>query len=141
MSFWVTVRRPISFGTVLGMVLAGLAACATGDHAAPDAQVTMPRSPLGSYLAARQAQQDHDYNNAARFLDQALVSDPGNLELTRRTFVPRLSEGQIADAVPLARKLREAGGSGFGLPVLVLLTEDIRTNNFAEAAQMAAAIP
>jgi tetratricopeptide (TPR) repeat protein len=139
MSLSVTARRPISFGLVLGVML-GLAACTARDRPASDAQVTMPVSPLGSYLAAQQAQQDHDYKNAARFLDQALASDADNLELTRRTFVLRLSEGQIADAVPLARRLRDLGGS-FGLPVLVLLTEDIRTGNFEDAARLAAAIP
>ena len=94
MSLSVTARRPISFGLVLGVML-GLAACTARDRPASDAQVTMPVSPLGSYLAAQQAQQDHDYKNAARFLDQALASDADNLELTRRTFVLRLSEGQI----------------------------------------------
>ena len=58
-----------------------------------------PDSALGSYLAARHAQQEHDYAEAASFIERSLADDPDNYDLMRRAFVLRLSEGRVGDAV------------------------------------------
>src|ERR1700677_2901200 len=70
----------------------------------------VPESPLGSYLAAQHAQVVHDYSEAAGFLDRALAADPGNYDLVRRTFLLRVSDGRIADAVPLAQRIVSTDG-------------------------------
>ncbi|HXP29874.1 MAG TPA: tetratricopeptide repeat protein [Stellaceae bacterium] len=137
MRFGMAVRR----GLALAAVLAGLAACADAGRAPDSADAaSKPMSALGSYLAARHAQDQHDYTDAARFMDRALVGDPDNLELARRTFVLRVSEGQISEAVPLARRLIEIEPKS-GLAGLVLLTEAIKDDKFDEAARLAAAMP
>ena len=128
----------------LAAALFALAACsappqtiATGDG--PPAQVvTAPAAPsaLGSYLAARHAQEVHDYAAAAKMMEQALQQDPNNFDLVRRSFVLRVTEGRIAEAVPLAHKIVDLDGNS-GLPALVLLVSDIKAGNFEAAATRA----
>ena len=100
MKGWLRARR--HYVAMSALVL--LAACASANHqtSTPPA---MPQSALGSYLAARHAQIEHDYGDAARFLDRALAADRDNYDLIRRTFLLRLSEGRIAEAVPLAQRI------------------------------------
>jgi tetratricopeptide (TPR) repeat protein len=107
----------------------------TADAAAV-AAASGPPSPLGSYLAARHAQEDHDYDSAARLMEQALADDPNNFDLVRRTFVLRVSDGRVAEAVPLAQRLVELDGNS-GLAAIVLLVEDIRAGKLDAAAQRA----
>ena len=126
------------------VALLALAACssqpttlATGGE--PPAQVvaapTAP-SPLGAYLAARHAQEVHDYTSAAQMMEQALKDDPNNFDLVRRSFVLRVSDGRIAEALPLARKIVDLDGNS-GLPALVLLVADIKAGDFEAAASRA----
>ena len=130
------------------LALLALAACsssapktlATGGD--PPAQVvTAPAapSPLGSYLAARHAQEVHDYAAAAQMMEQAVKDDPSNFDLVRRSFVLRVSDGKIADAVPLARRIVDLDGNS-GLPALVLLVADIKAGDFEAAAARARSI-
>jgi len=124
-----------------GAVIAALAltaACAS-TKSDPDNAV-MPHSAFGSYLAARHAQIDRDYGNAAQFLDQALANDSNNYDLIRRAFVLRLSEGRIAEAVPLAHRVVDIDGRS-GLAGLVLLEQDLKAGNYDAAATEAAAMP
>ena len=67
------------------------------------APAAAPTSPLGAYLAARHAQEEHDYGDAAEYMERTLNEDPGNFDLLRRTLVLRVSEGRVAEAAPLAR--------------------------------------
>jgi len=120
-------------------IVALIAACAPTSPPAADAPAA-PQSALGNYLAARHAQVERDYGNAAQFLDHALASDSGNYDLIRRTFLLRLSEGRIADAVPLAQRVVDIDGRS-GLAGLVLLEQDIKAGKYDAAAQEAAAMP
>jgi tetratricopeptide (TPR) repeat protein len=135
MKGWLRARR--HYAALSALVL--LAACASTNRptSAPPA---MPRSALGSYLAARHAQIEHDYGDAARFLDRALAADSDNYDLVRRTFLLRLSEGRIADAVPLAQRIVAIDGRN-GLAGLVLLEQDIKAGHYDAAAQAATAMP
>jgi tetratricopeptide (TPR) repeat protein len=108
-------------------------------EAADSAQVvTAPDvpSPLGSYLAARHAQELHDYDNAARLMEKALASDPGNFDLVRRAFVLRVSDGRIAESMPLAERIVDLDGNS-GLAAIVLLVEEIKAAKFDAAAERA----
>ena len=122
----------------LALLLAGCAASAGTADAAADGAVT-PSNGLGSYLAARHAQQLRDYGPAADFMSQALADDPGNADLLRRTFVLRVSEGHIAEAVPLARRILETD-HGNGLAQMVLLAEEIKAGDFKAATARAHAL-
>ncbi|HTC19195.1 MAG TPA: hypothetical protein VK690_08775, partial [Stellaceae bacterium] len=99
-----------------------------------------PASPLGGYLAARHAQQEHDYAGALAFIDRSLADDPDNYDLMRRSFVLRLSEGQVSDAVDLAHRIAAHDGTG-GLVGLVLLEQAIKTGDYDGAAKIATAMP
>ncbi len=118
-------------------LLAGLMACTTG-HQEP--VVTAPKSALGSYLAARHAQVQHDYGDAARFLDNALAGDSGNYDLVRRAFLLRLSEGRIGDAVPLAQKIVDIDGRS-GLAGFLLLEQDLKAGKYDQVVTQAMAMP
>ncbi len=127
------MRRQVTVASVVMLV----AACA-----ARQAAVTplAPQSALGSYLAARHAQVERDYGNAAQFLDHALANDSDNYDLVRRTFLLRLSEGRLSDAVPLAQRVVDIDGRT-GLAGLVLLEQDIKAGKYDAAAQEAAGMP
>jgi tetratricopeptide (TPR) repeat protein len=118
-------------------VLAVVAACAANRDLGKGPAT--PQSALGSYLAARHAQIERDYGNAAKFLDQALTHDSGNYDLVRRAFFLRLSEGRIEDAVPLAHRVVEIDGPS-GLAALVLLEQDIKAGQYDTAVDAAAAM-
>jgi tetratricopeptide (TPR) repeat protein len=100
-----------------------LCACATtaAKESDPPPAAARTMSPLGAYLAARHAQVQRDYGDAARFMDRALAADPGNMDLVRRSFLFRVGDGDIASAVPLADRIADLDRrSGFADLVLVL---------------------
>jgi Flp pilus assembly protein TadD len=120
-----------------------LAACASPEPspgAAAPSGATAPTSALGSYLAARHAQEQRDYAHASAFMGKTLAEDPDNIDLIRRTFVLRVSEGQLAEAVPLAQRLARADHNA-GLADIVLLLQDAKAGNFAAAAERARSLP
>ena len=136
-------------GTVMAAALVGLAACAGGmktpqasDPRAETEIAAAPpsQSPLGNYLAARHAQQSHDYTNAAVMMERALADDPGNLELMRRTFALRVTDGRVGDAVPLAQALVERDSTA-SLAAMVLLVEDMKRGDWEAAQQRANKLP
>ncbi len=131
---WEGVRRP----WVVVSVLAVMTACAASSD--PSNGSTTPQSAFGSYLAARHAQIERDYGNAAQFLDHALASDSNNYDLIRRAFFLRLSEGHVADAAPLAQRIVAIDGNQ-GLAALVLLEQKLKAGNYDAAVTAAMAIP
>jgi tetratricopeptide (TPR) repeat protein len=135
MVVWVKAgRRLVAIASLL--VLGGCAAAGSIDRGAPiDLQ-----SPLGSYLAARHAQQEHDYADAGTFLERALAADPGNYDLVRRTFVLRVSEGRIAEAVPLAQRIVAIDGRS-GLAGLTLMEQDLKLANYDKVAEGGRTMP
>src|SRR5579883_2838467 len=124
-------------------LLLGLTDCTMGGppaDAAAEPSPAMPTSALGSYLAARHAQEEHDYAHAAQFMNRALTEDPSNFDLMRRTFVLRVSEGRVADAVPLAERVVDLDHNS-GLAEIVLLLQEVKAGDFAAAARRARALP
>lgn len=134
MGGWWQARRRLAVVSLFVL----MTACVTANR--QSSAPVEPRSALGSYLAARHAQIQHDYGNAAQFLDRALVNDTSNYDLVRRAFLLRLSEGRIADAVPLAQRVVDIDGRS-GLAALVLLEQDIKAARYDVAAQTAASMP
>ncbi len=135
MNGWLRARR--HYVAMSALVLLAACVATSRQTGAPPA---MLQSALGSYLAARHAQIEHDYGDAARFLDRALAADSDNYDLIRRTFLLRLSEGRIAEAVPLAQRIVAIDGRS-GLAGLVLLEQDIKAGRYDVAVQEAASMP
>jgi tetratricopeptide (TPR) repeat protein len=137
---WLAVAR----AGVAACVIAAMAGCAQTDATATAADESPPKSAdmtaLGAYLAARHAQQVHDYTDAANYMNRALKLDPSNFDLLVRTFVLRVSEGKFGEAVPLARQIVNLDQTG-GLAQVVLLLEDVKQGNFTAAAKRAHALP
>lgn len=89
-------------------------------------------SAVGDYLSALVAGADRDTMAASTFFREALRADPANAELIERTFVAALSNGDIADAADLGRRLiaRDPKNS---LSHLVLGVEQMRGRHYVAA--------
>ena len=59
----------------------------------------------GRYLAARVAEQDHDYDRAVEQIDQALLLSPNDPELVYAAFRMRLYAGRFDSSLQLAPAL------------------------------------
>ena len=97
-------------------------------------------SAFGSYLAGGLAQQEHAYGPAAEYLERALKQDPDNVDLLRRAFLLRLSEGDGARAGALASRLTGVDPHA-GLASIVLLVEQAKAGDDAAAASAADRLP
>ncbi|MGR3466895.1 MAG: tetratricopeptide repeat protein [Shimia sp.] len=64
----------------------------------------------GYYLAARNADQAHDYRTAASLYARALAADPANTRLMELALSTRLSLGEVDKAAQLARLMAAHGG-------------------------------
>ena len=62
----------------------------------------------GRYLAARVAEQDHDYDSAAEQIDLALGQAPNDPELVYAAFRLRMYAGRIDQAAQLAPQILTA---------------------------------
>ena len=63
----------------------------------------------GSYLAARNADQNRDLSAAANYYSQALRRDPDDIVLREQTFLLLLADGRVDDAVEFAEDLLAEG--------------------------------
>ena len=110
----------------------------------PPQSQTLPRRPVpvtlsGRYLAARVAEQDHDYDHGADQLDQALVQFPNDAELQYAAFRLRLYAGRIDAAAQLAPMVL-ATRPGDGFANLVLAVQQIKRGDYRAAEQQLARI-
>lgn len=124
-------------GLLGGTALAGLPAA----HASIDPEITAAldaakqkpvRTATGSYLAGLHAQRQHDYGDAADFILQALTADPGEAALRLRAFQLLVSEGRVAEALPLARGI-VGDNPGTGLANLALAVDALGRGDAAAA--------
>jgi tetratricopeptide (TPR) repeat protein len=92
----------------------------------------------GPYLAAQHASRLGDPVAAAEHYAEALARDPDDAMLLERTLLHRLAAGQVAEAVPVARRVDEVSPGGH-LSVVALAAEEIRTGAHARAAGRLAA--
>lgn len=94
----------------------------------------LPITLSGSYLAGRLAGQSNDIGNAAAFFGEALLVDPGNPFLLDRTFVLKLANGDLAEALELAERLKGEQADHF-LAGLMLAVEEMRAGNYTKAGE------
>lgn len=60
----------------------------------------------GSYLAARSAMIDNDFDAAAQYYARALVRDPGNTDIMQNAIMALVGRGKIDRAIAVARRLQ-----------------------------------
>lgn len=84
----------------------------------------------GSYLAARQATYNSDYESAALYYTQALTRDPSNPILLESAVLAYLSMGQLDTALPVARKI-VADGIDSQLANMVVAAGQVKQGDFA----------
>jgi tetratricopeptide (TPR) repeat protein len=110
-------------------------AFATTDGAAEGgaAQVRLPGTFAGAYLAARIADSDNDRENASRLFTQALaLSSEGNLPVKQSLLLTLVSQGDISGALGLAEELKDEPDID-RIARLVLGVEAMRAGRFADA--------
>lgn len=138
-------RRPFSLRVLL---LAGIMAlvptASLADTNAQDAAQTVYGTPpdlpftlSGSYLAGRLAGFNQDYGQAAAFFEETLAADPTNPVLVERTFLLKLANGDVEDAIRYAADVNSSGPQNF-LAQLVLGAREVREGNYTSAATVLA---
>jgi tetratricopeptide (TPR) repeat protein len=108
-----------------------------GPQQAPQASRTRQLSGIslsGRYLAARVAEQDHDYEVGADQLDLALGQAPGDAALRYDAFRLRVYAGRLDAAAQLA-PLVLTSKPGDGFANLVLTIQDIKKGDYRAAEQ------
>ena len=115
----------------------GVPSSKVGPQQAPQAARARQQSLIslsGRYLAARVAEQDHDYEAGSDQLDLALAQAPGDAALLYDTFRLRVYAGRLDAAAQLAPLvLTSKPGDGFGN--LVLTIQDIKKGEYRAAEQ------
>src|SRR5262245_36135816 len=86
----------------------------------------------GRYLAARVAEQDHDYEGAADEIDRALALSPDDPELVYSAFRMRIYAGRIDQAAELAPQVI-ARKPGDAMANLVLAVQSIKKGDYRTA--------
>jgi tetratricopeptide (TPR) repeat protein len=90
--------------------LASGPAAAAGTSTTDSALAQLTPSPLGHYLASRHAQATHDPAAAAELLGFALDADPLNVQLLAASFNLLVSDGQMDEALKIAKRMESVGG-------------------------------
>ena len=93
----------------------------------------------GRYLAARVAEEDHDYEGGALQLDQALAQNPGDPVLLYAAFRMHTYAGHFDAAAKLAPRVL-AAKPGDGFANLVLTLEQVKRGDYKKAEQQLAKI-
>ncbi|WP_421983550.1 tetratricopeptide repeat protein [Roseibium sp.] len=94
----------------------------------------LPLTLSGSYLSGRLAGFQKDYGHAAAFYEETLAADPTNTMLLERTFLLKLANGDVDEAVHYAGELENAGLQNF-LAQLALGGQQIVDGNYDAADQ------
>lgn len=92
----------------------------------------LPFTLSGSYLAGRLAGFQKDYGQAAAFFEETLAADPSNTMLLERTFLSKLANGDVDEAVHYAGEMEKAGLQNF-LAQISLGGKKILDGNYSEA--------
>jgi tetratricopeptide (TPR) repeat protein len=100
----------------------------------------MTSSPLGHYLAARQAQTDSRNGEAADLLAVTLASDPNNPELLNVSFLLLASEGRLAEAAQVAEHIQQVEPDSPTAGIL-LAWRDIKNSDLKAADAHLAKLP
>lgn len=92
----------------------------------------LPFTLSGSYLSGRLAGIEKDYAQAAAFFEESLAADPANTMLLERTFLLKLANGDVEEAIHYAGKMETAGLQNF-LAQLALGSQKMAEGKYGEA--------
>jgi tetratricopeptide (TPR) repeat protein len=139
-----TGRRQIS-RLGLTLIVAAVAACGAPGELPPSRAVAASgpvdvTDPLGSYLAGRHAQHEHDYGAAAAYFGRALAQDPDDYDLLTKTFLFDTSEGRMTEAMQLAGRIHDVDSTA-PLPTLALTVAKLKAGDYAAAGALADTLP
>jgi tetratricopeptide (TPR) repeat protein len=95
----------------------------------------LPFTLSGSYLSGRLAGFQKDFAQAAAFYEETLAADPSNPMLLERTFLLKLANGDVDDAIRYAADLDRGVQRNF-LAQLVLGAKDVRDGNYGAAIEL-----
>lgn len=107
---------------------------------APASQQPLTPSPYGHYLAARQAEVEHDNSRAADLLAVTLARDPDNLDLLNESFLLLAGEGRIEEAATAAERIERLDPKS-PTAGMVLAARDMIAGDFAAADARLASLP
>lgn len=92
----------------------------------------LPLTLSGSYLSAMLASTEQDYAQAAAFFQEALSADPSNGTLLEQTFLLKLANGDILEAMKYAKDMEDEKRSNF-LSSLVLGADALDQGDYKTA--------
>jgi len=92
----------------------------------------LPFTLSGSYLSGRLAGFQKDYAQAAAFYEETLAADPSNTMLLERTFLLKLANGDVEQAVVYSKELESAGLQNF-LAQLTLGAQEMLDGRYEKA--------
>jgi tetratricopeptide (TPR) repeat protein len=122
--------KPLALLSAAVLISLPLSANAQSGRSSPGQQASISLG--GRYLAARVAEQDHDYENGAAQLDLALAQTPNDPELIYAAFRLRLYAGRFDAAILLAPQvLVTKPGDGFAN--LATAIQQIKKGDFKAA--------
>jgi tetratricopeptide (TPR) repeat protein len=102
--------------------------------------ITGGTSASGSFLSGRHAQALRDMPKAVKFLKKSIKASPGIPDLIHRAFILLVSEGRIAEAVPLAHKVIK---KSIVSPIasLTIIVDDLNNDRFEDVVKAIEALP
>ncbi|WP_417671775.1 tetratricopeptide repeat protein [Roseibium sp.] len=95
----------------------------------------LPITLTGSYLAGRLAGLENDFSYAAAFFQETLSADPDNTMLLERTFMLKLANGDIIEAVNYGEELEQQGVQNF-MANLARGVDAVKMQNFDRAVDL-----
>ena len=105
-----------------------------------NAQAPTSHTISGNYVAARVAKRSGDFTAAAQFMRNIAALAPGDLDVRRDLFLVELSDGNIAEALILAKRLPVDDKAPAFIPTM-LAADDIAAGRFAEANERLIKVP
>jgi tetratricopeptide (TPR) repeat protein len=126
-------RLALIFGLVLA--LGGMAGATTSDQQLENEETIAAATLSGSFLAGQIATRDRDDKAAVQFYRKSLSFDPENEVLKQHLFQSLIANGQIDEAVTIARENHSPGGEG-NVTKLVLSVDAIKRKSWARVQEL-----
>jgi tetratricopeptide (TPR) repeat protein len=124
---------PASAARILGLAaVLVLTACAGDGNRPATVDTAAPASEAGNFLAARQAERQRDYAAASRFMLAALEESPDNYDMLVRAQTFLVANGQVDEAVGIARRTLRVS-PGHSQSALIVALADVKRGDFIGA--------
>ncbi|MBN9335245.1 tetratricopeptide repeat protein [Devosia sp.] len=122
------LARPL-LAAIMAMALVPATSAQSGATNLLDMLQLYRSSPTGSYLAGRQALNDMQTDEAARYFNDAAQGDWDNPVLVERSFIAFAANGQISQSAQVAKRLTELVGQN-ELAELVVATQALKERRY-----------